>query len=43
MAMLRGGSGHIDDRGPVVFAPAMLAGVLVVALAVIKVKQIRTK
>jgi hypothetical protein len=44
MALLRGGSGYIDYRGLIAFAPAMvLVGVLMIAIAVFKGKPVRTK
>jgi hypothetical protein len=40
MAVLRGGSGYIDYRGLIAFAPVMvLVGVLIIAIAVFKGKS----
>jgi hypothetical protein len=42
-ALLRGGTGYIDYRGLVAFAPAMVVvGVLMIAIAILKGKSSRT-
>ena len=44
MALLRGGSGYIDYRGLVAFAPAMvLVAIIMIAIAVVKRRPARMK
>jgi hypothetical protein len=44
MALLRGGNGYLDERGLVVFAPAMiLAGALMILIGIAKGRPARGK